>query len=1660
MAEKLPEKKARVEPAKEVLDPKMGAKERSNLGERIADSVSSISLSDFAEFTGLSLIKDLGISDYLTDSFNKMRVQAMIEQGGGMLSGPVRGMGAEYISVLADLLKVADGEAVLKLVKTIQYYAVERSKGTKDEDIVRSYVLDIGRLKKFVEIAKSMKGNLVFLGGRYFSQLPPGIKSEENLKFLGFDEALEIIRKNGEQGEEIVKFIEAQLDKPNFLYAKKFILAHLQGFNKIRGFLEEGRYSDLNLDLLRDGDHFEVLQKLLTNKLFVLTKAIDRDYLKKYGGKLLEMSDIGTAAEFVLTPPTKAEMKKNGDEMINIFREAGILPVHSYSSAENREGMLTKLTSIDRKIFEVFGWAAWSLFELDDKDQKRALELMKLPENKKLMGDFYKLFGAIRDQRMQYHKSIKDPNPERAKYIVQKGVSGFFRGILMEGGVGKPSYLDVGVQRAEVEKFLKNYEKYPRIVAALAGKMVENTHAFLIDDVLTVNRVVVQMESLKFSEQDLVMVTDILEWIPVIGPTEYRSKGVDNRYASDIVRDLMDSKDKIALIHKNRDFLRDYLADINFNSGNLLVDLLEKFPLELVVLHKAKFEELARKYPTKAILKGILLNKIKVSDDLDFYIGDSEQVSKFYEKNKIENVRGRFGAEKNNFYDLADLVENSPSRLFFQAHIDALEKFMARASGGDVKRMFSILRENEEFVLKYGNFLFRVLSLLPEVSIDDLGKIVSGLKGLENTLASNEDKILFIVGNLAGGDKDYGEQVLSIVLAMRVEYRDAQKNLDEIWPEVEEFIGKFTARDGTKTFNSKFLRDIVDANRGPGAIYWMDDLLERTVDLYVAAFSADSLENGKVVIDSLKRCLRWRSPNVSNIFTGIEDFFEEEGQGPDASDKVAYENYKRRAGNLLNYVSVIANRPPTLYQEMNEYSKYITLHDLAVIDYLKRGTTGAGDEVVNRYLKEAKELYTDDEATKDHQNKYLFTDYSDGADLRDFDYKRLSAYKNLFESLRIGGLTDLEQVFLRSMKLGRIEKDMEGRDFFEVEKIMNLFSNDVDPNLGNILFKRIFFKKQAGWLAKYFEGFLVENSNGKKKIDVTQNNLPQINAMLRVLSKYLGWCEQEAYPGVAANQIIANIKAVFPDFVPTGKPGSDLRWFLEKFDVEEINFGKLDSFAEFTEFQQFYNAMSENGMEGSAKYLENKLVDIDFNKMSFEGEGYSVFDIRGIEKLRLMVNSRSRVVGDMLVNLIGSKFLEQNCCSVKNLGKLLKFARAWESPGIEHDVDGLYQMYSIYAYVEIASFIKERIESDKSGDGRDNLERDLERMGVEDFDELVSDLEEKGYLVLTEGNVKKALTNLGSGMIRYTFRKGAQKLWGGESVEFDGRSISAKESDWPVRDGVKVYSIAPDGGEEIATLIKCDPTKMKLKVLAEADGMVDMEAEANRLGRRLVFSAPLTFTTGARKMTELAFRDGIQMNYLLSPYSKDGFLLANEEGEQKVLNKTRLKIGDLLKAEDFKNPEIKDVVIRWMNGNKMKFDENNLAAVLDMSINPVQRFLDKNTFFSLIRLKRYSLLGGMLLIDKEAGKEDGTVVKLDDGGDSRRLFLEFADGQFGVIDSTENMTTGKMVELALAMGATKAMYMDTGMYDMATYRDGKGADHIMGHPDTSESTNRVVIYEK
>lgn len=682
--------------------------------------------------------------------------------------------------------------------------------------------------------------------------------------------------------------------------------------------------------------------------------------------------------------------------------------------------------------------------------------------------------------------------------------------------------------------------------------------------------------------------------------------------------------------------------------------------------------------------------------------------------------------------------------------------------------------------------------------------------------------------------------------------------------------------------------------------------------------------------------------------------------------------------------------------------------------------------------------------------QFVTTDGRDNTNLLEFDYTKRETYSYMIDFFNQSGLTILSKRFLEKMTFGKFIKQMRGKTELEKLRILRDIGNNIDDRIEKRLMEKLFGNtKDSKWILTLGQ-WVNPVSN---KIDVTQNNISDINLILSFIIKLY---KQEKSDGI---DIGKSLKTIMPACPCTGDLKTDISWLINQMDVEEINFNKLQGtgLLALTEFFSLISNLQELQNKSNTRFLKNTLDTMNVEKF-FNNNTYdklfkeTIYKVNEIEKSRKEINRTNRSLGDQVINLLGTQFLVNNPASYENLPNLINFARAWRNPKFDRDVNELYNQFSVYAYEAVANFLSDEI--NQNGTGLEKIRNKMKKIGLSLLD-IVSELEKNNFFIeVKESDFQKVISRI-SKHPSYTTRKIVLKTVGRLSTdnEVGGRQFVIEDSEWTKRNGVEVKKITING-TEYANLIKCD-SKIGVKILANQGAMVEMSKERKELGDKFVFSAPVAMST-AQKMTEIAFKNGEQVSWLTG--KKGGYVVVNSENKPTILNRDNCYVKELLKKEDFQTPAISKILTNWLrtkkNINQSIQSEEVMNRILDYKFDLRKNFADMTLFKELLKVKKYSLLTNMLLLDEDE------ATKLNDGNDSRRLFVTFPDGSFGIMDSTKDMSTDLLVELAASIGATRAVYMDTGMYDMASYTDGEGKSHLLGIPDTDESTNRVLFFEK
>ncbi len=204
------------------------------------------------------------------------------------------------------------------------------------------------------------------------------------------------------------------------------------------------------------------------------------------------------------------------------------------------------------------------------------------------------------------------------------------------------------------------------------------------------------------------------------------------------------------------------------------------------------------------------------------------------------------------------------------------------------------------------------------------------------------------------------------------------------------------------------------------------------------------------------------------------------------------------------------------------------------------------------------------------------------------------------------------------------------------------------------------------------------------------------------------------------------------------------------------------------------------------------------------------------------------------------------------------------------------------------------------------------------------------------------------------------------------------------RKGVEVQRIMHNG-KEVAVVIKFKRDQTGVKIFTSNNTPLSITNVFQELGSHYIFSSPLAMFSKEQNMTELAFKEGEQVNWTLNPHSIDGLLLVHRNGEAKILDKQRIKLGDLLEEADLSNPVIQKICQKWLQDKNSP--ESCSSETLRYDFYPFRDIGDKILFLESLKAKKYSLLSGMLF-----SKLHRPFPTTNDWNDWRRFFVEFEDG--------------------------------------------------------------------
>ncbi|MBP9855288.1 MAG: hypothetical protein KBD53_10530 [Candidatus Omnitrophica bacterium] len=422
-------------------------------------------------------------------------------------------------------------------------------------------------------------------------------------------------------------------------------------------------------------------------------------------------------------------------------------------------------------------------------------------------------------------------------------------------------------------------------------------------------------------------------------------------------------------------------------------------------------------------------------------------------------------------------------------------------------------------------------------------------------------------------------------------------------------------------------------------------------------------------------------------------------------------------------------------------------------------------------------------------------------------------------------------------------------------------------------------------------------------------------------------------------------------------------------------------------------------------------------------------DINQLETFRQKVNVVNPALGDRIFISVGSHYVNENYAQdkIKNEEFAQKFENAkrfYEAKEIHNkDIKGIYRLMGNFMFSRISEYIKANHLA---------LEQTL---GEDKLTELAEWLLQKGFLHEDDSDFTKIFQNVKTGNFQYIGHKIDNILPKDEiNLEKNNLEIIHNSVDFPLEDAARVFEIKnKQTNEIIAQVLKVDSSKGGRAVMMADVGREKGGITGDRLAvkveeqGRLIFDAPVSFTTGDAKPTEILIENGIIKNYLISTDEKDGFIIIYADGNVHVADKRDLWIHDI-------DPQI--------------------APEQDRRLEITKKLDDYLKFLDISQKNKNSLVSNMLLYD---GKE---MALLNDEPNQRRLFVIFEDGHFGIINSNVSMSTDEAVRLAIIAGAKKVVYMDTGQFDYTTIRP-QGKDPVVwGHSDQKESSNRIGIWKQ
>lgn len=249
-------------------------------------------------------------------------------------------------------------------------------------------------------------------------------------------------------------------------------------------------------------------------------------------------------------------------------------------------------------------------------------------------------------------------------------------------------------------------------------------------------------------------------------------------------------------------------------------------------------------------------------------------------------------------------------------------------------------------------------------------------------------------------------------------------------------------------------------------------------------------------------------------------------------------------------------------------------------------------------------------------------------------------------------------------------------------------------------------------------------------------------------------------------------------------------------------------------------------------------------------------------------------------------------------------------------------------------------------------------------------------------------------------------------------------------------------GRTVAVLVAGDPTKgARAGMDISIGGGATVESIEGAKGAKLVYQGPGPFQHGEKLPPELTIYNGVPVRDLPPDARRhDGYVLVFPDGHLHIADKRAIRLSEITGK-----PEDDWVVMRLRGGG---------------DITDIARFKEE------MKRAKASQIPAMLLIS--GGKVEW--VK-ENGPDERRLLIQFGNGAFAVLSTITGgvaMGINDMLTLAIRLGerrggVARAVYLDTGHYDYASYythEGGKRERVVIGHPDRTQQMCRIYFYQE